>query len=61
MILIAHLEIFDDVTLGNYFLRLNKDSRDLWSDFKRKILLNNKFCALSILQTMANASFSMLE
>ena len=60
MILITHLKILDDVTLGNSFLRLNKNSRGLWSDFKRKVLSNKKFCALSILQTMDNTSFSIL-
>ena len=61
MILITHLKVLDDVTLSNSFLGLNKDSRGLWSDLKRDFLPNKKFCALSVLQTMANASFSMLE
>ena len=61
MILIAHLKILDDVTLGNSFLGLNKNSKGLWSDFKRNFFPNKKFCALSIIQTMANASFSMLQ
>ena len=33
MILIAHLKIFDDVTRGNSFLWLSKNSKGLWSDF----------------------------
>ena len=60
MILIAHLNILD-VTLGNFFLGLKKNSRGLWSNFKRNLLPNKKFCALFILQTMANTSVSMLE
>ena len=52
LILIAHLKILD-VTLGNLLLELNKNSRGLWSDFKQNFLSNKKFCALSILQTMA--------
>ena len=61
MILIAHLKIVDNVTLGNFSLGLNKNSRSLWSDSKRNFLPNKIFCPLSILQTMANAPFSMLE
>ena len=59
--LIVHLKIPDDVTLDNSFFGLNKNSRGLWSDFKRNILPNKKFCALSILQTIANTSFAILE
>ena len=33
MILIAHLKILDGVTLGNFFLGLNKNFRGLWSEF----------------------------
>ena len=55
-ILMAHRKILD-VSMGNNFLRLNKNSRGLWSDFKRNFLPNKEFCALSILQAMANAFF----
>ena len=61
MILIAKLKILKDVTLGDSFLGLNKNFRGLWSDFKWNFSPNKKFCALFILQIMANASFSQLE
>ena len=54
MILIAHLNILDDVTLGKSFVGLNKNSRGLWSNFKRNFWPNKKFCALSILQTIVH-------
>ena len=47
LILIAHLKILDDLTPGNSFLGLNKNSRGLRSDFKRNFFAEQKIpCSL---------------
>ena len=49
MILRAHFKILDDVTQGNSFLGLNKNSKGLWFDFKRNFLPNkNSVLSLSL-------------
>ena len=47
MILIPYVKILEDVTLGNSFLGLNKNSKGLSSDFKRSFFAIRKvLCSL---------------